>query len=155
MYRNFSHAPPNFDCAVEALDDLGALLSNDAGATELGTQPAKQSRPSQEKQLQVHNVAPSGPGGQTPALDEAAQKRKQRALDKSRAAQKRFRDRQRQRVDSVQAQLDATSKQLRDLRAQQQQLQTRNVLLEKIAQLSKEQTSEEYMVWQVSYLRLL
>ena len=32
---------------------------------------------------------------------------------------------------------------------QQQQLQTRNVLLEKIAQLSKEQTSEEYLVWQV------
>lgn len=49
----------------------------------------------------------------------------------------------------MQAQLDLTTKQLRELHAQQQQLQTRNVLLEKIAQLSKEQTSEEYLVWQV------
>lgn len=51
----------------------------------------------------------------------------------------------------MQAQLDLTTKQLRELRVQQQQLQTRNVLLEKIAQLSKEQTSEEYLVWQVCF----
>lgn len=40
-------------------------------------------------------------------------------------------------------------KQLQELRVQQQQLQTRNVLLEKIAQLSRGQTSQEYLVWQV------
>jgi len=53
------------------------------------------------------------------------------------------------RLDTIQLQLDETTKQLRDLRLQQQQLQTRNILLEKIAQLSKEQTSDDYLAWQV------
>ena len=53
------------------------------------------------------------------------------------------------RLDTIQLQLDETTKQLRDLRVQQQQLQTRNILLEKIAQLSKEQTADDYLAWQV------
>ena len=53
------------------------------------------------------------------------------------------------RLETIQTQLDDTTRQLRDLQIQQQQLQTRNILLEKVAQLSKEQTADDYLAWQV------
>ena len=95
MYATFDEAPPNFDCTV---DDFGDLLDDNVEATEVSTPPATHSRLPSEKQLQVHNGAVSNLR-QKHATDESMQKRKQRALDKSREAQKRFR--QRQKVPAV------------------------------------------------------
>ncbi|KAL0035734.1 hypothetical protein WJX77_000797 [Trebouxia sp. C0004] len=134
---------------MDSLDDLDRLLSNSADFTDFVSAPTLPSVYSQPKGLQGESIA--GPRvtlrpDDTP--DTTLQGRKQRALDKSREAQKRFRQRQKARIDIIQLQLDETTKQLRDLRVQQQQLQTRNILLEKIAQLSKAQTTDDYLAWQ-------
>ena len=99
MYATFNEAPPNFDCAVDPLDDFGDLLDDHIDATEVITPPATQPRLSQEKQLQAHSGAIVSNTRQKPATDQSVQKRKQRALDKSREAQKRFR--QRQKVPAI------------------------------------------------------
>lgn len=159
---------------MDSLDDLDRLLSNSADFTDFVTAPTFSSVYSQPKGLQgENNAGRRGTLRPDDTPDTTLQGRKQRALDKSREAQKRFRQRQKvgvwllklleceiqafcptdlrlqARLDTIQLQLDETTKQLRDLRLQQQQLQTRNILLEKIAQLSKEQTSDDYLAWQV------
>lgn len=135
---------------MDSSDDLDRLLSNSADFTDFVTAPTLPSLHSQPKGIQGENNAHAGHGGTlrdgTPVS--ILHGKKQRALDKSREAQKRFRQRQKARLDTIQLQLDETTKQLRDLRVQQQQLQTRNILLEKIAQLSKEQTADDYLAWQ-------
>ncbi|DBA95502.1 TPA: hypothetical protein ACH3X3_013360 [Trebouxia sp. C0006] len=53
-------------------------------------------------------------------------------------AQKRFRERQRVRASTLEAQLDQISTQLRELQDVQTRLQTRNILLEKLVELNKQ-----------------
>ncbi|DBA88714.1 TPA: hypothetical protein ACH3X2_004813 [Trebouxia sp. C0005] len=149
MQSTLTGTVASHDCTMDSLDDLDRLLSNSADFTEFVTAPDLPSVYSQPKDVQNENTA--GRRGtlrpdDTP--DPTLQGRKQRALDKSREAQKRFRQRQKARLDTIQLQLDETTKQLRDLHVQQQHLQTRNILLEKIAQLSKEQTTDDYLAWQ-------
>ncbi|KAL0020956.1 hypothetical protein WJX79_007575 [Trebouxia sp. C0005] len=149
MQSTLTGTVASHDCTMDSLDDLDRLLSNSADFTEFVTAPDLPSVYSQPKDVQNENTA--GRRGtlrpdDTP--DPTLQGRKQRALDKSREAQKRFRQRQKARLDTIQLQLDETTKQLRDLNVQQQHLQTRNILLEKIAQLSKEQTTDDYLAWQ-------
>lgn len=61
----------------------------------------------------------------------------ERKLAQNREAQKRFRQRHKARSHDVEAQLAATTAQLEELRSRQQQLEARNVLLEKISYLSR------------------
>ncbi|DBA80153.1 TPA: hypothetical protein ACH3X2_007626 [Trebouxia sp. C0005] len=61
----------------------------------------------------------------------------ERKLAKNREAQRRFRQRHKARSHDVEAQLAATTAQLEELRSRQQQLEARNVLLEKISYLSR------------------
>lgn len=60
----------------------------------------------------------------------------ERKLAQNREAQRRFRQRHKARSHGVEAQLAATTAQLEELRSRQQQLEARNVLLEKISYLS-------------------
>ena len=170
----FSGVEPNFDCTM---DDLDRLICNNDDFTDFVSAPSLPSVLTQPKALQGVIQERAVDFRHKPSPDAALQGRKQRALDKSREAQKRFRQRQKvctvelrcfsareavrgvsllaqARLDTIQSQLDETTKQLRDLRVQQQQLQTRNILLEKIAQLSKEQTNDDYLAWQVAMCAL-
>ncbi len=88
---------PSNDRTMDSLDDLDRLLSNSADFTDFVTAPTLPPAYSQPKGLQGENNA--GRLGtlrpdDTPDRDTALQGRKQRALDKSREAQKRFRQRQ-------------------------------------------------------------
>lgn len=96
MYATFDlgEAPPNFDCALDPQDDIEGLLSDNGEATEPTVSPALQANRSQEQQLQKSNHASSVPDR---ACEDLNQTRKQRALEKSREAQKRFRQRQKVR----------------------------------------------------------
>ncbi|KAL0023825.1 hypothetical protein WJX77_009006 [Trebouxia sp. C0004] len=73
---------------------------------------------------------------------------KGRATDRkqqnNRAAQKRFRQRQKERAQSIEAQLSETTKQLHDLRIRQKQLEARNALLEKVAKLNQQPSHETH-----------
>ncbi|KAL3132930.1 hypothetical protein ABBQ38_006844 [Trebouxia sp. C0009 RCD-2024] len=60
----------------------------------------------------------------------------------NRAAQKRFRQRQKERCHTIEAQLSETTKQLHELRVRQKQLEARNALLEKVAKLTKQPSGE-------------
>lgn len=93
MYATFDlgEAPPNFDCTLDPQDDIEGLLSDNGEATEPAASPASQANRLQEQQLQKSNHACSVPDC---AREDLNQTRKQRALEKSREAQKRFRQRQ-------------------------------------------------------------
>ena len=88
MYASFdlNNASPNLDSTANSHDFEG-FLNDNAEVTELPTSPAPQANRSNEKQPQKskHESAAD------PAPDKG---RKQRALEKSREAQKRFRQRQ-------------------------------------------------------------
>lgn len=64
-------------------------------------------------------------------------------LIKNREAQKRFRQRHKARSHDVEAQLAATTAELEELRFKQQQLEARNVLLEKISYLSSRKSASQ------------
>ncbi|KAL0052652.1 hypothetical protein WJX82_005331 [Trebouxia sp. C0006] len=59
-----------------------------------------------------------------------------RKLAMSREVQKRFRQRQKARKASIETELDATKADLQELRFRQQQLESRNVLLERVAKIN-------------------
>ena len=101
MYATFdlNNAPLNFDCTLDPQDDFDGFLNDDVGVTELATSPAPQANRSQDK-LQKSNHASTEPDL---AHDGATQARKQRALEKSREAQKRFRHRQKVLVSTIRA----------------------------------------------------
>ncbi len=95
MQSTLTGSAPNYDCTMDSLDDLNRLLSNSADFTDFVTAPTLPSVYSQPKALQGENNAGRlGTLRQDDAPDKALQGRKQRALDKSREAQKRFRQRQ-------------------------------------------------------------
>ena len=81
---------------MDSSDDLDRLLSNSADFTDFVTAPTLPSLHSQPKGIQGENNAHAGHGGTlrdgTPVS--ILHGKKQRALDKSREAQKRFRQRQ-------------------------------------------------------------
>ncbi len=93
MHSTITGGPPNFACTTDPLDDLDRLLSNSAEFTEFLTAPTLPSIQSQRKALQgsIDNCVGRASNIQQ---DAAPDGRKQRALDKSREAQKRFRQRQ-------------------------------------------------------------
>ncbi|KAL0021049.1 hypothetical protein WJX79_001918 [Trebouxia sp. C0005] len=64
----------------------------------------------------------------------------ERKLAMSREVQKRFRQRQKARKASIEAELDATKAELQELRFRQQQLESRNVLLERVAEINNADT---------------
>lgn len=72
---------------------------------------------------------------------------KGRATDRkqqnNRAAQKRFRQRQKERAQNIETQLSETTKQLHELRIRQRQLEARNALLEKVAKLNQQPSHHE------------
>ncbi|KAL3135585.1 hypothetical protein ABBQ38_006065 [Trebouxia sp. C0009 RCD-2024] len=60
----------------------------------------------------------------------------------NRESQRRFRLRQKARSQAVEAQLASTTAELRELKSRQHQLEVRNMLLEKVAQLNKKDSSQ-------------
>lgn len=92
MYATFdlNDASPHFDSTVSPQDDFEGLLNDNVEVTELPLSPASQANRSKKKPLQKSSHASDA----DPAPDKAGQARKQRALEKSREAQKRFRHRQ-------------------------------------------------------------
>lgn len=92
MYATFdlNDASPNFDSNADPQDDLEGFLNDNPEVTELPSSPASQSNRPKEKQLQKSSHASTA----DPEPDRTSQTRKQRALEKSREAQKRFRQRQ-------------------------------------------------------------
>ena len=105
MYATFdvNDASPNFHSTVKP-DDFEGFLNDNVEVTELSTSPDSQANHSKEKQLQKSSHASTA----DPAPDnKGGQARKQRAIEKSREAQKRFRQRQKVLVStSVPAVLD-------------------------------------------------
>ncbi|KAL3162038.1 hypothetical protein ABBQ38_009107 [Trebouxia sp. C0009 RCD-2024] len=77
---------------------------------------------------------PQGSSGIIPASSS------DRLKEKNRKAQKRFRERKKERAQTTEAQLAETTSQLHNLRLKQRELEARNSLLEKIATLNKQQT---------------
>lgn len=63
-----------------------------------------------------------------------------RKLAMSRGVQKRFRQRQKARKASIEAELGATKAELQELRFREQQLESRNVLLERVAEINNADT---------------
>ena len=97
MQTTLTGTAPSYDRTMDSLDDLDRLPSNSADFTDFVTAPTLPSVYSQPKGIQGENNA--GRLGtlrphDTPDRDTTLQGRKQRALDKSREAQKRFRQRQ-------------------------------------------------------------
>ena len=92
MYATFAlnDASPNFDSNTDPLDDFEGFLNADVEVTELPSSPASQPIRPKEKRLQKSSHASTA----DPEPERASQTRKQRALEKSREAQKRFRQRQ-------------------------------------------------------------
>lgn len=104
MHATFdlNDASPNFHSTVKP-DDFEGFLNDNVEVTELPTSPDSQANHSKEKQLQKSSHASTA----DPAPDKGGQARKQRAIEKSREAQKRFRQRQKVLVStSVPAVLD-------------------------------------------------
>lgn len=95
MQTTLTGTAPSYDRTMDSLDDLDRLLSNSADFTDFVAASTLPSDYSQPKGLQGENSA--GRRGTFPPVDTpdtTLQGRKQRALDKSREAQKRFRQRQ-------------------------------------------------------------
>lgn len=67
----------------------------------------------------------------------------ERIKEKNRLAQKRFRQRKKERSETIEAQLAATTSQLHALKLRQRQLEARNDLLEKVAALNKQQSFQD------------
>ena len=94
MLQTSAGPPQDHDRTTDSLDDLDRLLSNTDIFTEFVTTP-------NDGSLQTPEAREAGPRlareeGTAPSA--SLQNRKQRALDKSREAQKRFRQRQRVRL---------------------------------------------------------
>lgn len=90
MHSTFS-VDPNFDCSM---DDLDRLISNNDDFTDFVSAPSLPSVLTQPKALHGDMSQRAVDFRHKPPPDAALQGRKQRALDKSRDAQKRFRQRQ-------------------------------------------------------------
>ncbi|DBA68459.1 hypothetical protein WJX79_009497 [Trebouxia sp. C0005] len=67
----------------------------------------------------------------------------ERIKEKNRIAQKRFRQRKKERSETIEAQLATTTSQLHALKLRQRQLEARNDLLEKVAALNKQQSFQD------------
>ncbi|DBA70363.1 hypothetical protein WJX79_000172 [Trebouxia sp. C0005] len=67
----------------------------------------------------------------------------ERKLQSNRQAQKRFRQRQKERSHTAEAKLLETTAQLEELQVRQRQLEARNLLLEKVARLNKQTVLRE------------
>ncbi|DBA97104.1 TPA: hypothetical protein ACH3X1_014875 [Trebouxia sp. C0004] len=67
----------------------------------------------------------------------------ERKLQSNRQAQKRFRQRQKERSHTAEAKLLETTAQLEELQVRQRQLEVRNLLLEKVARLNKQTVLRE------------
>ena len=94
MLQTSTGPPPDYDRTTDSLDDLDHLLSNTDNFTEFVTTPIDGS-------LQTPEAREAGPrlaGEEGTAPSASLHNKKQRALDKSREAQKRFRQRQRVRL---------------------------------------------------------
>ena len=95
MQSTLTGTAPSHDCTMDSLDDLDRLLSNSADFSDFVTAPTLPSVYSQPKGLQgENNAGRRGTLRPDDTPDTTLQGRKQRALDKSREAQKRFRQRQ-------------------------------------------------------------
>lgn len=96
MYTTFdlNDASSNFDSTLNPQDDFEGFLHDNVEVTELPSSPASQADRSKGQQLQKSSHASTADA----APDKAGQARKQRALEKSREAQKRFRHRQKVHV---------------------------------------------------------
>ncbi|DBB14398.1 TPA: hypothetical protein ACH3X3_004698 [Trebouxia sp. C0006] len=67
----------------------------------------------------------------------------ERRQEKNRLAQKRFRQRKKERSTTTEAQLAETTSQLHNLKLRQKELEARNALLEKLARLDKQQKQQQ------------
>lgn len=95
MFPTFSVVgAPGFDCTADDVEDLDRLLSSTIDYTEFVSTPAVQSVRSHTTGPKALDDLSAVHGGTVQPLDTAHQNKKQRALDKSRDAQKRFRQRQ-------------------------------------------------------------
>ena len=95
MQTTLTGTAPSYDRTMDSLDDLDRLLSNSADFTDFVAASTLPSDYSQPKGLQGENSAGRrGTFRPVDTPDTTLQGRKQRALDKSREAQKRFRQRQ-------------------------------------------------------------
>ncbi|KAL0038464.1 hypothetical protein WJX77_007311 [Trebouxia sp. C0004] len=131
----------------EPLDDLDSLLASPSMWDMDAMLPDQVEKSSDRSETRAQTALASGESNALAAPNEKQVARQHRVgagedrkLATSREVQKRFRQRQKARKASIEAELDATKAELHELRFRQQQLESRNVLLERVAEINNADT---------------